>query len=279
MDDESEVIYVLRIFHGGRFVNGNELVYVDGDVVENELDPNNVSYSQMLKVIRELRYRLEPYNGLDGAKDNGLDEGMNKANRDDDLDECLNVACEVDEHETFLIDVAYLCDNDDKEIKAIREKVKNFKVMNGKQKNEVKNIETPVHIVDEGIGEVLGERESESESDRINECEVAEDNTHGVSLDGKVQGYESDCMDSDDPSEYESELSDDEVHNHVKKTQIRARYKPRCVVLVWELGMRFENNKQFKDVVKKYAFAKRVQFCFMKNKPKRVRVRCMEGYP
>ncbi|XVE94886.1 hypothetical protein REPUB_Repub02eG0048400 [Reevesia pubescens] len=326
MDDEPEVIYVLRIFHGGRFVNGNELVYVDGDVVEYEVDPNNVSYSRMLKVIRELGYRLEPYiyfkvpgellgdglvllhnnltatqltghlrhsftvelyvdhtanvpnvqeeqdegydrgvvgdavdeairdNGLDGAKDNGLDVGMNEANRDDDLDEGLNVACEVDEYETFLIDVAYLSDNDDEEIQAIREKVKNFKVMNGKQKNEVKNIEIPVHIVDEGICEVLGE--GESESDRINECEVAEDNTYRVSLDGMVQGYESDYMDSDDPGEYESELSDDEVQNHMRKTQIGAKYEPMCVVPLWELGMRFENNKQFKDAVKKYAFAK-----------------------
>ncbi|XVF19940.1 hypothetical protein REPUB_Repub11eG0154800 [Reevesia pubescens] len=270
MDDEPEVIYVLRIFHGGRFVNGNELIYVDGDVVEYEVDPNNVSYSRMLKVIRELGYRLEPYiyfkvpgellgDGLvllhnnltatqltghllhsftvelyvdhtanvpdvqeeqhlflppndsgvlvdEAIRDNGLDEGMNEANRDDGLDEGLNVACEVDEYESFLIDVAYLSDNDDEEIQAIREKVKNFKVMNGKQKNEVKNIEIPVHIVDEGIDEVLGE----GESDTINECEVAEDNTLRVSLDEKVQGYESDYMDSDDPGEYESEQSDDE---------------------------------------------------------------------
>ncbi|XVF32242.1 hypothetical protein REPUB_Repub17cG0064700 [Reevesia pubescens] len=224
MDDELEVIYVLRIFHGGRFVSGNELVYIGGDVVEYEMDLDNVSYSQMVKFIRELGYRLKLYiyfkvpgkllgeglvllhnsltatqltrhllrsftvklyvdhianvpnvqeeqhlllppndsgilgdvvddnrgvvgdvideairdNGLNGGKDNGLDEGMNVASvefneaiRDDGLDENLNVACEVDEHETFLIDVAYLSDNDDQNIQAIREKVKKFKAMNG----------------------------------------------------------------------------------------------------------------------------------------------------
>ncbi|XVE98326.1 hypothetical protein REPUB_Repub03eG0096500 [Reevesia pubescens] len=135
--------------------------------------------------------------------------------------------------------------------------------MNGKQKNEVKNIEIPVDIVDEGIGEVLGEGESENESDRINECEVVEDNTHKVSLDGMMQEYENDYMDSDDPDEYESELSDDEVQNHMRKTYIGARYKPRCVV-PWRLFTSHDSrNNSF--VIRTYHPERR---CFRSNKSK-----------
>ncbi|XVE98325.1 hypothetical protein REPUB_Repub03eG0096400 [Reevesia pubescens] len=131
MNDVAKVIYVLRIFHGGRFVNGNELVYVGGDVVEYEVDPNKeqdlllppndsgvlgdvLDYDR--GVVGDAVDEAIRDNGLDGAKDNGLGVGMNEANKDDGLDEGLNVACKVDEYETFLIDVAYLSDNDDEEI-------------------------------------------------------------------------------------------------------------------------------------------------------------------
>ncbi|XVF17355.1 hypothetical protein REPUB_Repub10bG0113900 [Reevesia pubescens] len=96
-----------------------------------------------------------------------------------------------------------------------------------------------------------------------------------------MKGYEYDYLDSSNPEDYESEQfgEDGKGVHHVKKSESRPKYDPRCLIPVWELGMRFHNNKQFKEAVKKYAFAQGVQFRFKKNEPKRVRVRCMEGCP
>ncbi|XVF30899.1 hypothetical protein REPUB_Repub16aG0098000 [Reevesia pubescens] len=192
----------------------------------------------------------------------------------DEFNDGLDVVCDVggdklndeDEHEVFLIDVACLNDNDDEDIEAIREKVKNFKERKGKKIDEVNDLEIPVNI---GYANSLSEgfRVDESEGERVND-EVGETRVN-------------ESTNSSDPGDYESEQSGEDkkgVHR-VKKSKSGPRYDPRCLIPVWELGMRFQNNKQFKEAVKKYAFAQGVQLRFKKNEPKRVRVRCMEGYP
>ncbi|KAL4296976.1 hypothetical protein GQ457_12G027890 [Hibiscus cannabinus] len=73
--------------------------------------------------------------------------------------------------------------------------------------------------------------------------------------DGKLEGYETDYISSSDPGEYEdSEQSDDDAPR--VRQSLLPRYDPNCVIPVWELGLRFDDNKQFKEAVRKYAFAK-----------------------
>ncbi|KAK9042347.1 hypothetical protein V6N11_017424 [Hibiscus sabdariffa] len=73
--------------------------------------------------------------------------------------------------------------------------------------------------------------------------------------DEKLEGYETDYISSSDPREYEdSEQSDDDAPR--VRQSLLPRYDPNCVIPVWELGLRFDDNKQFKEAVRKYAFAK-----------------------
>ncbi|KAK8681228.1 hypothetical protein V6N13_053635 [Hibiscus sabdariffa] len=66
--------------------------------------------------------------------------------------------------------------------------------------------------------------------------------------DGKLEGYKIDYISSSDPGEYEASL-------------------------------RFDDNKQFKEAVRKYAFAKGVQLKIVKNEPNRTRFHYMKGCP
>ncbi|KAK8477263.1 hypothetical protein V6N11_047467 [Hibiscus sabdariffa] len=73
--------------------------------------------------------------------------------------------------------------------------------------------------------------------------------------DGKVEGYETDYISSSDPGEYEDSEQSDNDAPRVRQSLL-PRYDPNCVIHVWELGLRFDDNKQFKEAVRKYAFAK-----------------------
>ncbi|KAL4301674.1 hypothetical protein GQ457_10G014170 [Hibiscus cannabinus] len=105
------------------------------------------------------------------------------------------------------------------------------------------------------------------------------DEAYGSSeKDGKLEGYETDYISSSDPGEYEdSEQSDDDAPR--VRQSLFPRYDPNCVIPVWELGLRFDDNKQFKEAVRKYAFAKGVQLKIVKNEPNRTRFHCMKGCP
>ncbi|KAK8713009.1 hypothetical protein V6N13_148237 [Hibiscus sabdariffa] len=68
--------------------------------------------------------------------------------------------------------------------------------------------------------------------------------------DEKLEGYETDYISSSDPREYEdSEQSDDDAPR--VRQSLLPRYDPNCVIPVWELGLRFDDNKQFKEAVRK----------------------------
>ncbi|KAK9031802.1 hypothetical protein V6N11_056090 [Hibiscus sabdariffa] len=60
--------------------------------------------------------------------------------------------------------------------------------------------------------------------------------------DGKLEGYETDYISSSDPGEYEdSEQSDDDAPR--VRQYLLPMYDPNCVIPVWELGLRFDDNK------------------------------------
>ncbi|KAL4290229.1 hypothetical protein GQ457_14G012310 [Hibiscus cannabinus] len=99
--------------------------------------------------------------------------------------------------------------------------------------------------------------------------------------DGKLEGNESEYLDSSDPGEYGgSDESEAEVcGTFVGQKTVGPRYDPNCSIPTWELGMRFEDNLQFKEVVRKYSVAKGLKLNFVKNEPNRTRVCCKGNCP
>ncbi|KAK9026500.1 hypothetical protein V6N11_039338 [Hibiscus sabdariffa] len=96
--------------------------------------------------------------------------------------------------------------------------------------------------------------------------------------DGKLEGNESEYLDSSDPGEYggSDELEAEVCGTFVGQKTVGPRYDPNCSIPTWELGMRFEDNLQFKEAVRKYSVAKGVKLNFVKNEPNRTRV-CFKG--
>ncbi|KAK8676276.1 hypothetical protein V6N13_034327 [Hibiscus sabdariffa] len=139
--------------------------------------------------------------------------------------------------------------------------------------------------VDEEVEDIRekgrGKRHKEKAADREGQP-VQPDNVdegyRSSDKDGKLEGYETDYISSFDPGEYEdSEQSDDDAPR--VRQSLLPRYDPNYVIPVWELGLRFDDNKQFKEAVRKYAFAKGVQLKIVKNEPNRTRFHCMKGCP
>ncbi|KAK8649115.1 hypothetical protein V6N13_129851 [Hibiscus sabdariffa] len=99
--------------------------------------------------------------------------------------------------------------------------------------------------------------------------------------DGKLEGNESEYLDSSDPGEYGgSDVSEAEVcGTFVGQKTVGPRYDPNCSIPTWELGMRFEDNLQFKEAVRKYSVANGVKLNFVKNEPNRTRVCCKGNCP
>ncbi|KAK9038834.1 hypothetical protein V6N11_023682 [Hibiscus sabdariffa] len=133
---------------------------------------------------------------------------------------------------------------------------------------------------------------SEGEENNDAECgsqpnvgnDLFEDDEDVAEVEGKLQDHESDYIESDEPGEYGE--SDDDSGDQIcgaymgrGKKQVGHKYDPKCAFPLWELGLRFEDHKQFKEAVRKYAIAKGVALRFKKSEPKRVRVCCKVGCP
>ncbi|GMI82670.1 hypothetical protein HRI_001936300 [Hibiscus trionum] len=178
--------------------------------------------------------------------------------------------CELKEDDgqhCFLYDVELLSDVDE-EVVFIRRKLA------GKQKNR-SSISTKLD---------LDVSDDSNDEEHVNENEVRDDalEEHVVKgMDGKLHGYESDYLDSSDPGEYgDNDESDEEIiGTYSGKKILGPRYDPKCAIPTWEVGLRFEDNIQFKEAIKKYSVAKGVRLKFVKNEPKRTRVHCRETCP
>ncbi|KAK9029955.1 hypothetical protein V6N11_031394 [Hibiscus sabdariffa] len=133
---------------------------------------------------------------------------------------------------------------------------------------------------------------SEGEENNDAECgsqpnvgnDLFEEDEDVAEVEGKLQDHRSDYIESDEPGEYGE--SDDDYGDQIcgvymgrGKKQVGHKYDPKCAFPLWELGLRFEDHKQFKEAVRKYAIAKGVALRFKKSEPKRVRVCCKVGCP
>nr|XP_016447311.1 PREDICTED: uncharacterized protein LOC107772326 [Nicotiana tabacum] len=108
----------------------------------------------------------------------------------------------------------------------------------------------------------------------------------------KLGGDDEPYYDSSDPYSFESEsdleeegdpVSDDDVddmgHLRGRKKTNRVSYNPSAKIVTWQLGMVFENVKEFREVVTKYAIKKGIQLVKDPNEPHRVRVKCKTDCP
>lgn len=106
------------------------------------------------------------------------------------------------------------------------------------------------------------------------------------SLNGKLLGDESYY----DNSDYDSFNSDEEPEpvfdDEGERGQLSARrktnkviYDPTCKVVIWQLGLVFENVVEFRTILTNYALKKGVELYKYVNEPIRVRVICKGGWP
>ncbi|KAK9003241.1 hypothetical protein V6N11_060805 [Hibiscus sabdariffa] len=102
-------------------------------------------------------------------------------------------------------------------------------------------------IREKGRGKRHKEKAADREGQPVQPYNLDEGN-RSSDKDGKLEGYETDYISSSDPGEYEDSL-------------------------------RFDDNEQFKEAVRKYAFAKGVQLKIVKNEQNRTRLHCMKGCP
>ncbi|KAK8972240.1 hypothetical protein V6N11_028946 [Hibiscus sabdariffa] len=102
-----------------------------------------------------------------------------------------------------------------------------------------------------------------------------------IERDGKLEDHKSEYIDSSNPGEYgDDDKSDQEICGTFFGIKtIGPRHDPQCGIPTWELGIRFEDNIQFKEAVKKYSVAKGVKLRFLKNEPLRTHVCCKEKCP
>ncbi|KAK8705259.1 hypothetical protein V6N13_048865 [Hibiscus sabdariffa] len=108
--------------------------------------------------------------------------------------------------------------------------------------------------------------EGDEDTDDAMVGDDAVDEIESKENDGKLEGNESEYLESSDPGEYgDSDESEAEVcGTFVGKKTVGPRYDPNYLIPTWELGMRFEDNLQFKEAVRKYSVAKGVKLNFSK---------------
>ncbi|KAK8549131.1 hypothetical protein V6N12_062029 [Hibiscus sabdariffa] len=193
--------------------------------------------------------------------------GVNDAREDLGIEIDANSNTELKEdngQHCFLYDVELLSDVDD-EVVSIRRKL----IGNEKNGNDYMSERVGLDVSDEEYMQ-----EIEVRDDALEEHEIKGRNE-------KFNGHESDYLDSSDPGEYgDSGESDEEICGaYSGKKSMGPRYDSKCAIPTWEVGMRFEDNVQFKEAVKKYSVAKGVKLKFVKNEPKRTRVHCGETCP
>ncbi|KAK8690163.1 hypothetical protein V6N13_088864 [Hibiscus sabdariffa] len=362
--DEDDVVYVLRYFHGGKFVSSPKFDYVDWKVDRLQVDPDRLCYWDIIRnvsafreVIEILKKRgsvdlyvacleeVDTFNGgnavvrsnvvgssydhvvgqdhvdvgsqveiggpdaengpehvevgLEGedvgpklaenephigdnessVSENGSQHAENGPVSDNGLDH-VDVGPEVDDVEPEL--------GDDSPELADNETTDDNGAEDGVDESEEDVFLFNIDIgsdVDEEVEEIRekgrGKRHKEKAADREGQPiqpDNVDEGTRSNDKDVKLEGYETDYISSSDPGEYEdSEQSDDDVPR-VRKSLL-PMYDPNCVIPMWELGLRFGDNEQFKEAVRKYAFAKGVQLKIVNNEPNRTRFHCMKGCP
>lgn len=196
----------------------------------------------------------------DRAVDKDVDEAQ-AINLDIDQDNFSDNTSESSkDNEETLVDVPFIEYNSDadEEIQEARNKVRKFVQLK----------------------KTLHEKECEKNSDNGDRDQGAErdretgNNVKQVVDTGKVIGYESEYLDSSDPSSYEdtSEGSiGDDARRHRSSRKV---YDPSIPLDDFFLDLRFKDLKQFKNELVEFSTRVGVEFKYIKNDALRVRARC-----
>ncbi|KAK9007037.1 hypothetical protein V6N11_019365 [Hibiscus sabdariffa] len=181
-----------------------------------------------------------------GERGDGDNEGSEKVGRpvNADSNDITTATAESDEDDDSesedLTAEGWLTDEDDEEISQI---------FNNKRKFKSRN---------------LGDEHQEAQPKR-----TATDSQRKESS-VEDESSDTDYIESDDPGSYET---DSEGELCVKKGK-KLFFDDKAEVPRIELGMIFENSKQFKEALGVYAVAKRFDFRYTKNDPDRTRAKC-----
>ncbi|KAH0776708.1 hypothetical protein KY290_008119 [Solanum tuberosum] len=184
-------------------------------------------------------------------------------------EDCVEFEAELvgdDEEEEYGSDVH-------EEVRELRAKKRSFQRRKRRERVLANNEEVPVGEA----GPDLGFDETE---------------TGKTSHEGRLGGDEPYFASSDKDSFEldEDECCDDDEHESGRAKMVKLSRKRRTTIekiihdptakkVVWQLGMLFNDVKEFREAVTKYAIRRRVQVEKWVNEPKKVRVRCKDGCP
>ncbi|KAK8598303.1 hypothetical protein V6N13_094276 [Hibiscus sabdariffa] len=297
---------------GGNLV-GNPLKYEGGTVINWGIDPDVVSHGDLCKMVEEAGYRDvkalyylksvegeihiyvehdvsvpeiseaplslpaasietdEGYNrnntvddGKDVSESHVVDEGLSninngvgpsEVNSDERVEANIN---EVGEGLSPTIErenVLWLSDNDDEELQEICNHYRSFRV----NEEHSRGHEEQIPPTAKDLKDLLQKPKIRSDSTKNQE-----------KGEGSGSGSETDYLDSSDLGSYGSD-DDGEV---VCKKSKKDYFDPSDKVSSFQLGMIFENSKQFKATLTKYTIAKRFDFKLSKNDRDKTRVVC-----
>ncbi|KAL4348394.1 hypothetical protein GQ457_17G012510 [Hibiscus cannabinus] len=132
---------------------------------------------------------------------------------------------------------------------------------------EVENEANRNRPAESGVNEKEAAGNGENETDGADENDTEENEVSPVGL---STGEETDYLGSSDVGSYETDEDGDFVSRKTSKVFFdSSTSEPR-----FELGMIFENGKQFKDALYAYVVAHRFDFLFVSNRKEKVRVVC-----
>ncbi|KAL4335024.1 hypothetical protein GQ457_07G004420 [Hibiscus cannabinus] len=191
-----------------------------------------------------------------GASASDGHEGVHFGWSDEIVDEDSYEAHE-DSGESDWLGRDQLLSDDDEEVNAIGA---HFRVVKKKIRNktvQAADLEPPLNLNGNGEDETDGADENDTEENEVSSV-------------GLSTGEETDYLGSSDVGSYETDKDGDFVSRKTSKVFFdSSTSEPR-----FELGMIFENGKQFKDALYAYDVAHRFDFLFVSNRKEKVRVVC-----
>ncbi|KAL4291677.1 hypothetical protein GQ457_14G022030 [Hibiscus cannabinus] len=227
----------------GKDVSENHVVDEGLSNINNGVGPSEVNSEERAEAnINEVGEGLSPTveRGQEEQRGRGVEE--EQVDEDEDEDDPLE-------------DVLWLSDNDDEELQEIRNHYRSFRV----NEEHSRGAEEQIPPTAKDLEDLLQKTKRRSDSTKNQE-----------KGEGSRSGSETDYLDSSDLGSYGSD-DDGEV---VCKKSKKDYFDPSDKVPSFQLGMIFENSKQFKAALTKYAIAKRFDFKLSKNDRDKTRAVC-----
>ncbi|KAL4295177.1 hypothetical protein GQ457_12G023610 [Hibiscus cannabinus] len=227
----------------GKDVSENHVVDEGLSNINNGVGPSEVNSEERAEAnINEVGEGLSPT--VERGQEEQRGQGVEEEQVDEDEDE-----------DDPLEDVLWLSDNDDEELQEIRNHYRSFRV----NEEHSRGAEEQIPPTAKDLEDLLQKTKRRSDSTKNQE-----------KGEGSRSGSETDYLDSSDLGSYGSD-DDGEV---VCKKSKKDYFDPSDKVPSFQLGMIFENSKQFKAALTKYAIAKRFDFKLSKNDRDKTRAVC-----